>query len=255
MSLDVVMLTKDHPEYVSAAMRSMQTQGVPFQGYLLDNSTDSHGANLSLARAHGWRYLTAFENLSYSRGNNWGVAAGAGERVLLLNDDAVLRPGCVAAMLEHDDEVVGGLMVQTDGRVNHAGVHVCSSWGMPDHIGRGQAPETWRLRPCETVFAVTFAAVLIRRATWEALGGLDERYEWSYEDTDLCLRVRERGGAVVACRRAEATHNELGTRTGANDLRNLAIYRDTWERRLSSLPEIGAIAPHTQPLLIGARDG
>ena len=43
------------------------------------------------------------------------------------------------------------------------------------------------------------AAIALRKATWDALGGFDDRYAPAYyEDTDLAFRVREAGLRTVA---------------------------------------------------------
>jgi GT2 family glycosyltransferase len=54
---------------------------------------------------------------------------------------------------------------------------------------------------------VTFACALVRRASWDELGGLDERYARAYfEDSDLCMRVRSRGWRVLYTPASEIVH-------------------------------------------------
>jgi GT2 family glycosyltransferase len=49
----------------------------------------------------------------------------------------------------------------------------------------------------QDVSAVSGDCLLVRRTTWERLGGFDQRYRTVLEDVDLCLRVREAGLSVV----------------------------------------------------------
>lgn len=222
--LDVITLNKDHPGYLDLSLPSMAAQGVEFTGWLWDNS-ETRAAEAK-ARSYGWNYGSAGANLSYSRAHNIVAAQGSAEWILLLNDDAVLEPGCVQAMRAHDSDVVGCLIRHSEGSVNHAGGKLDANW-FPDHIGRWTPVSRW-LGRCEQVQYVTFAVALIRRAVWEDLGGLDEAYVYGWEDTDFCYRAREAGYEVWCCRDALATHDELGTRDPSLNERNAVIFRSRW---------------------------
>ena len=45
--------------------------------------------------------------------------------------------------------------------------------------------------------AVTGACLLIRKKVYEEVGGMDEHLAVSYNDVDLCLKLREAGYLVV----------------------------------------------------------
>jgi N-acetylglucosaminyl-diphospho-decaprenol L-rhamnosyltransferase len=47
------------------------------------------------------------------------------------------------------------------------------------------------------VESVVGAFMMIRRAVWDALGGLDERYFFFLEETDFCLHARRAGWRVM----------------------------------------------------------
>jgi len=61
--------------------------------------------------------------------------------------------------------------------------------------------------PGATVEAISGSCMLLRRDTFDSLGGFDEAY-WMYgEDLDLCLRLRERGGEIAYARDARVVHH------------------------------------------------
>ncbi len=53
--------------------------------------------------------------------------------------------------------------------------------------------------------------MLVRRAVWRELEGLDERYGFGLEDIDFCLRARQRGWRVLCCNDVDSLHFESTT--------------------------------------------
>jgi len=177
-------------------------------------------------------------NTSFSEGNNMAARALPGaEWLLLLNDDLVPESGFVQHMWEKrmDCDVVGALLLNADGTVNHAGTIVHPR--RTDHLGRGEPREKWERCGASHCAAVTFAAALVRRTTWDELGGLDERYQYGWEDTDFCMRVLEAGGIIKCARDAVALHDECGTRLrgSTRDNVNYHLFTKRWEQRVAKL--------------------
>jgi GT2 family glycosyltransferase len=64
--------------------------------------------------------------------------------------------------------------------------------------------------------AVTAACMMTRRELFEQVGGFDERFAVDFNDTDYCLRLRQRGLRIVYTPHAELYHHEsasFGVRT------------------------------------------
>ncbi len=122
-------------------------------------------------------------------------AADAGfERVLLLNDDAELLPGCVEALLEVDAELVGPLLLDPSGRVESAGLHFSRRSGrlcQQTEVPRGPAEVT----------ALSGACLLM-----PASARFDTTFRHGMEDVELCLRVHRAGGRVMLQPAARCLH-------------------------------------------------
>ncbi|HEY6019537.1 MAG TPA: glycosyltransferase family 2 protein, partial [Candidatus Paceibacterota bacterium] len=57
------------------------------------------------------------------------------------------------------------------------------------------------------VFAVTGAFLMIRRSIFNRLGGFDRMYDpGTFEDVDLCLRVRQLGLRIICVTEATGYH-------------------------------------------------
>jgi hypothetical protein len=74
---------------------------------------------------------------------------------------------------------------------------------------------------CE-VDQLSGAAILVRRAVWEAVGGMDESYVMYWDDTDLCFRIKKRGFKIYYVPFCEITH--LGGAGGAQ----LQAFKNLW---------------------------
>ncbi len=180
-----------------------------------------------LARLPGVRVLDlGLDAFNYSRVNNLAAAQAVGDTLLLLNDDvAPLRHPAhagrpdprlwLSTMAAHLEDpgvgAVGARLLYGDGRVQHGGV-VLGLGGLAEHADRLRAgadpgPHGLALVDRE-MSAVTAACLLIRRATWDALGGMDERFAVALNDVDLCLRLRRLGLGVRQANTAELVHHE-----------------------------------------------
>jgi len=145
--------------------------------------------------------VSARANFGYAGANNLGARHARGEYLLLLNSDVLPQgPGWTEALIQAlettpDAGIVGPTLLYEDGAIQHVGMTTEPSgpWGglpLNTHPRKGQPLGTVPEGPQE-VEGVTGAAMLVRRAHYEVLGGLDEGYILGdFEDSDFCLRTR-----------------------------------------------------------------
>jgi hypothetical protein len=170
-------------------------------------------------------HLRLPENLGFSGGMNAGMKqllAEGCDRILLLNNDAILEPGCfrrLANALEDPDLAAVGPVIlrQTDGRVESRGVSVNLRWGRVRLEGQGEAPPAGG--GLLHVRAMSGAAMMMSGAALERVGFLDESYFFSFEDVDWCVRAERAGlrlGVVLDARVRHAGSRTIGR--GSADL-------------------------------------
>lgn len=229
----VIVLSKDRPDLFRRCAASVPDAPPVRDRIVFNNGADP--ATSEAAAALGWREYHSPKNVSFSEGNNRAVEILHPDctHALLLNNDVTLHQGALETLWRYRDEadVLGCLILDPDGRVNHAGVVPHRNGGL-DHLGRGMDRAAFgpfaSLAP-QSVAAVTFACALVSLGPWRRLGGLDPRYWYCYEDADYCLRVREQGGRVAVCVGAVVTHAESSTRCPyktADD--GLPAFRGAW---------------------------
>jgi GT2 family glycosyltransferase len=201
---------------------------------IVDNASTDNTPRL-LDRLEGARILRNAENRHFLHAVNQGAAIARGRALLLLNNDATLRPGSLRAALRRLDEeadigAVGGPIVLPNGRLQEAGSIVFSD-GSCLGYGRGGDPEDGAFRFARDVDYCSGAFLLIRRSAFTALGGFDPAFAPAYyEETDFCMRLRAAGYRVVYEPGAAIDHFEFASATSAGSAilqqqRNHAIFR------------------------------
>lgn len=233
VSVLVVLFNQAH-----LALRCLQAlraqQGVRLEVVLVDNaSTDETGRLLE--RLDGVRILRNAGNRGFVLATNAAAAVARGRSLLLLNSDAFLRPGALAAALATLDEepragAVGGRLVLPSGLLQEAGSIIWSD-GSTQGYGRSLDPEAGVAMFRRDVDYCSGAFLLTPRAVWQRLGGFDEAYAPAYyEETDYCMRLREAGLRVLYEPAAVVDHYEFGSQVQQGDataasLRNRARFR------------------------------
>jgi GT2 family glycosyltransferase/SAM-dependent methyltransferase len=192
-----------------------QAIDVPAEVIVVDNASSDLTAAL-LARVSGCRVLAQTENLHFLRGANAGAREAQGRHVLFLNNDTQLARGSLGAacrLLDDEPDVgaVGGKILLLDGTLQEAGSIVWRDGSCAGH-GRGQDPADAAFQFRRDVDYCSGAFLMVRRALFESLAGFDPLFAPAYyEDTDLCMRVRDAGYRVVYEPTVELTHFESGS--------------------------------------------
>ncbi len=165
------------------------------------------------------KYEGAF---NYSAVNNLGAAHAEGDYLLLLNNDTkVITVNWLEEMLMYaqreDVGAVGAKLYYGDKTIQHAGVVLgLGAHRTAGHSHYGQHRDNLgymgRLCYAQDVSAVTGACLMVKRALFEEVGGLDESFAVSLNDIDFCLRLREKGYLNVFTPFAELYHLESRSR-------------------------------------------
>lgn len=202
----------------------LRTSYREFDIVIVDNGSvepDTHAFYASLRDDPRFTILERPGPFNFSALCNAGVAASRGEIVLLLNNDVEAigsdwLEALVAEAMRPEVGAVGAKLLYPDGRLQHGGV-VIGLGGAAGHIHRGRSGTGagWmsRLLVPHEVSAVTGACLAVARAKYDAVGGLDEDlFPVSFNDIDLCLKLREGGWTNVMVPHAVLYHHESASR-------------------------------------------
>lgn len=154
---------------------------------------------------------------NYSAINNYGVEHSTGELVGLINNDIeVINSDWLTEMVSHairpDIGCVGAKLYYSNGLIQHAGV-ICSLGGVAGHSHKYFPKEHpgyfHRLMLVQNLSAVTAAVLLVKRAIFNEVGGLNgQDLKVAFNDVDFCLKVAKAGYRNLWTPYAELYHHE-----------------------------------------------
>ncbi len=194
-----------------------------------DASGDGTGA--ALGDVPGLRYLRNPVNSGFIRSCNAGAAQARGEYLVLLNNDTLVQPGWLDALLDtfnrHPDTgLAGACLLYPDGTLQEAGCVIFSD-GRAGNYGRLDAALDPRYGCVRDADYCSGAAIALPAALFARLGGFDERYRPAYyEDADLAMRIRQAGLAVRYQPHSRVVHLE-GMTSGVSEEGGVKAYQRT----------------------------
>jgi GT2 family glycosyltransferase len=150
-----------------------------------------------------FRVLALEHNAGFAPANNVGLRAASGTYVCFMNSDVF--PGQadwlerLAQRLETNPDLgaVGPLLLYGDGSVQHEGMVFKNlaefgNWPFNDHLRKGKRKSS--ASGLRKHISITGACMLMKRDLAGEVKGFDESYIiGDFEDSDLCLRLHERG--------------------------------------------------------------
>jgi len=224
--LDVIIVTYNSALVVGDLLDSLPGAlgGISGDVVVVDNGSCDDTAGLLEAR--GDCRVIRSANVGYAGGINRGVREASGAAaILVLNPDVVLRPGSIPPLAQSLGTPGVGIVVpqfqSPDGVIEHSlrreptlgralglnrtGLAVLSEYVTQAELYTAPQVVDW----------ATGAVMLISRACYDVLGGLDESYFLYSEETDLLLRARDAGFRTRYDHRSVVVH--IGGGSGRND--------------------------------------
>jgi N-acetylglucosaminyl-diphospho-decaprenol L-rhamnosyltransferase len=187
------------------------SRGLAWSVSVVDNASDDGSVEMVAQRFPWARLHRNQRQLGFSANHNQLICRVLRDRsaryVLILNEDTVLRPGSVSALVafaddEHDVGAIGPIIRRVPGDIEPS--------FLPFPTFKNQVLGAfWPRRGREPVSEegwLNGACVLLRLEALLDVGPLDECFFAFFEDTDLGLRLARAGWRSVVCESAEILH-------------------------------------------------
>lgn len=235
--ISIIIPTKGNVKLLKACVESIETKS-SYQNYeilVIDNGDKKEEAKKYL---NGLKHkvLPYDKPFNFSRINNFAVTSARGEYVIFLNDDtSVISQNWMECMLEHSTKpnvgAVGALLFYPNDTIQHAGVLI-GIGGITSHAfeglprnDQGYKDLVQTVRECS---AVTGACLMIKKNIFEKVGGFDENLAYSFNDVDLCLRLREKGYSIIYTPHAQLYHHGTASRPYTEDNNEIRYFIKRW---------------------------
>ena len=214
MEVAAVIINRNTKDFLRACLTSISEQ--EFEGsistWVVDNGSTDCSQQMVLSEFPDANLVWNDRNIGYARACNQGARHTHEPYLFFMNSDTVLTPGTIRELVgcfeSHPDSgVLGPRILNDDGSLQyscrefpsikdaflHAFVGLFSA-GNPATVRYRKTG--WGHQEEMEVDWVSGCFMAVRRDTFEALGGFDDKYFMYVEDVDFCWRARECGWTV-----------------------------------------------------------
>ncbi len=241
MELTVLIVSYNAKIHLRNCLQSLYegTSHRPLEVIVVDNASTDGSLSMVSRDFPEVVAIGSPDNLGFAGGNNLGMREAKGDSLLLLNNDAFVKPGAVDSMLRimkerPDVGVLGPLLRNEDGsvqisygdminfraeayqkllsRLYEGGNRFFRSY--IEKRSKKEASPDW----------VSGACMMLRAELLQKVGHFDDRFFMYSEEVDYCQRVRRAGYRVLYTPEAEVVHLR-GKSTEANREKATFEYR------------------------------
>ena len=228
---------------------------------IVDNGCETDAVD-SLRGRDRVQVVTPGYNTGFSGGCNLGVSRSEGEYIVLLNSDAIARPGAIAALVSALDDPTVGISTASVRLLNDP-ARLNSSGNPVHYLGLTWAGNLGRLAATTPiageVASASGCAMAMRRADWERLEGFSDMMFAYYEDVELSLRVWLSGHRVVYVPEAEIWHDYSFSRNPRKyfllERNRLLMVLTVYERRTLAVLAAPLVGFEIAVLVLALREG
>ena len=215
LTVDVVVTTHQGWELTKRCLDHLREQTIAHTVIVSDSGSSDGTVEQVRTLFPAVVVLAHHTDPGYAAATNEGVAAGRGDVIVLLNNDAFCRPDFlerIAAVFERDQQVgaVAPLTVRSDEQtIDSVGLTLDVTLAPFIRLSGRSSTEAAVRRPL--LVSPGGGADGYRRSAWEEAGGFEERLPFYGADIDLALRLRSLGWTITAAPEAVAVHLRSAT--------------------------------------------
>ncbi len=225
MDLSIIIVNWNTKDITCDCLRSIyeQTAALEFEVIVVDNASADGSVEQIRNDFPAVQLIANPDNRGFAAANNQGMAAARGRYLLLLNSDTIvleraLEKAVAFADSRPDAGIIGCRVLNPDMSLQRSCFMFPSLLNMtiaaaylnkffPGHRFWGRERMTWwQYNEERAVEVVMGAFMLVRRETYEQIGGMDEAFFMYGEETDWCWRSRRAGWQVLFMPEARIIH-------------------------------------------------
>lgn len=227
INFSYIVISYNSADFITGCLNSIiqqESNDITSEVILIDNASEDSTVEIVRKKFPQIILKENLENVGFAAAVNQAVSNSKGKYILLLNPDAVLKDNFVNGLFSFvnktpDASIIGVKIVDGNNK------HQPSAWKNVSFFTLlvemllpydasiklvTESPNTPAL-----VENVSGACMLIRRDTFQTLGGFDERFFLYYEEIDFCKRVKQKGYKIYYNPDLEVIH--FAAKSSSND--------------------------------------
>jgi|WetSurMetagenome_2_1015567.scaffolds.fasta_scaffold80442_1 O-antigen biosynthesis protein len=243
MDISIIIVNYNVRQFLENALTSLlrALEGMRGEILVVDNASDDGSVEMVREKFPGVRLIVNATNVGFARANNAALREATGRYLLLINPDTIVQEDTLQVMTEFlernpDVGLAGCTILNPDGTLQLAcrrsfptpWVAFTKIAGLSSLFPRSRWFGRYNLTylpPEETyeVEAISGSFMMMTRAAFAKVGGLDEMFFMYGEDLDWCYRVRQAGFKVFYVHRTKIIHYK-GESTRRSDIDEIRVF-------------------------------
>jgi GT2 family glycosyltransferase len=233
-SVDIIIPTRDRVDLLRQCIDAVvsKTTYTNYDIVILDNDSKDP-VTLNYFDVTRFRVIPCPGPFNYAKIVNRGVSHSTADFVVTLNNDTIVEtPDWLERMVGlaslPDVGFVGACLLDQDGRSEHESIVIAP---YPQHLRSDtNYPHVDQfVNATRDVAAVTGAVQMVRRETWQSLGGMDEELKVTMNDIDICLRSQMEGLYVIYTPDVRIYHHVSSSRGKLDPLEDRNRFIQRWD--------------------------
>ncbi|MFS8368876.1 glycosyltransferase [Acetobacter indonesiensis] len=214
--ISVIIIVHNNFAMTMSALASLRANYAGSLQVILVDSGSSDETRHIERFVKGLDVIRALGNVGFLMGCNEALGHVKADFTLYLNNDLELMPNALENAVarftkEPNAGAVGAKLVRTNGLLQEAGSIIWGDGGVCGYL-RDHTPDSPEANYVRSVDFCSGAFLLVRTDLLRQLSGFDPDYAPAYfEETDLCVRIRQQGADVVYDPAVVVVHYEYGT--------------------------------------------
>jgi N-acetylglucosaminyl-diphospho-decaprenol L-rhamnosyltransferase len=232
MDLSIIIVNWNTSKLLSQCLESIYRSRLrsTFEIIVVDNGSTDASISILNTNFPDVNVISNDRNLGFAKANNQGIAVAKGRYILLLNSDTIVLPDAFDEMIRVADlnpqtGVIGPKLLNMDGTLQ-------KSWSSFPSFLSELVGQNFRIRhPVVTIpnaYDVDWimgACMLVRAATIQDVGKMDEDYFFYSEETDWCFRIKNKNWKIWYLASVEIYHLGGGSTKRGSVVQLVSLYQ------------------------------
>ena len=221
IELSIIIVSYNVCDYLQKCIKSIFDAKInhAFEIIVIDNNSTDESSSKIRGEFSSIIWIQNIKNIGFAAANNQGINQSKGQFILLLNPDTEVKPGAIEALLQVmvDDPSIGACgskLVNQDGSLQLScypfptlGNELIRLHHLEKLFPQTQYPmDEWNKNLFYPVDNIQGASLLLRKASLDEVGLLDESFFIYTEEVDLNYRLKKAGWKNLYVPTSEVVH-------------------------------------------------